>query len=31
MQTPMAAPFIPLGMLGGSGSRETALPAQPEP
>src|ERR1700733_8898867 len=30
MQAPMAAPFIPLEMLGGSGSRETVLPAQPE-
>jgi hypothetical protein len=27
----MAVPFIPLGMLGESGSRETILPAQPEP
>jgi transposase len=30
MQAPVAAPFIPLGMLGGSNPRETATLARPE-
>ena len=30
MQAPVAAPFIPLGVLGGSSHRDTAMLAQPE-
>jgi transposase len=31
MQTPVAAPFIPLGVLGGSSHQDAAMLAQPEP
>ncbi len=31
MQVPVAAPFIPLGVFGGSGHRDTAVLAQPQP
>ena len=31
MQAPVAAPFIPLGVFGGSSHRDTAMLAQPEP
>ncbi len=31
MQVPVAAPFIPLGVFGGSGHRDTAMLAQPQP
>jgi transposase len=31
MQAPVAAPFIPLGVFGGSGHRDTAMLAQPQP
>jgi transposase len=31
MQAPVAAPFIPLGVLGGSSHRDAAMLAQPEP
>ena len=31
MQPPVAVPFIPLGVFGGSGHRDTAMLAQPEP
>jgi transposase len=30
MQAPVAAPFIPLGVFGGSGHRDAAMLAQPE-
>ena len=31
MQAPVAAPFIPLGVFGGSGRRDTAMLEQPQP
>jgi transposase len=31
MQAPMATPFIPLGVFGGSGHRDTAMLAPPQP
>jgi transposase len=31
MQVPVGAPFIPLGVFGGSGHRDTAMLAQPQP
>jgi transposase len=31
MQAPVVAPFIPLGVFGGSGHRDTAMLAQPQP